>query len=133
MFIPGVIQTLACLGVPSVFVGADTEGPDESLRNLLSMAELILRIARDPKFPRNKFLEAVSNAEPGTVLPSWSAETGSADLPEDFTTTVLTVERFAGGKPAGSQGILELVSPGSALSSVLEPGLQFIPYQRRRS
>ncbi len=128
VFIPGIIQILAAIGVTSVFVGADTEGIDKSLRDLLSMAELIIRVKRKISFPKSKLEEILNgNLQDGILLPGGRIKVSS--LPDKFPTTELTVERYAGGKPAGSQGILELVSRDSVFNGILPDGLQFMPYR----
>jgi KaiC/GvpD/RAD55 family RecA-like ATPase len=125
VFIPGIIQTLAAIGVTSVFVGADTEGVDEGLRNLLSMAELIVRVKRRP-FGKKRFLDLLPHASEDSVRRGGKEE--AEKLPDRFLSTELTVERYAGGKSAGSQGLLEFVTEDSVLCGVLSRGLQFIPY-----
>jgi KaiC/GvpD/RAD55 family RecA-like ATPase len=126
VFIPGIIQTLAAIGVTSVFVGADTDEPDEALRNLLSMAELIISVKRQRSFQKDRFIGMLPNASKDSVRKDGTRE--AELLPDTFLTTELTVVRYAGGKAAGSQGLLEFVAQNSALCRVLSPGLQFIPY-----
>jgi KaiC/GvpD/RAD55 family RecA-like ATPase len=130
VFIPGIIQTLSSIGVTSVFVGADTEGIDKSLKDLLSMAELVLRARRkkNPKKERLKEILARTISERRQGLSNSNLDSLIDALPKDLTITELTVERYAGGKPAGSQGMLELVTDKSLFKSILNPGLQFIPY-----
>lgn len=132
VFIPAIIQTLSALGVTSVFVAAGEEGLDNELRNLLSMAELILRVDKKEDFTRDKFKEILKHAEPE----SWRVDPASdtfaaalAELPDQFAVSVLTVERYAGGRPAGMQGMLELVAKPSLFYRLLKPGLQFIPFR----
>lgn len=132
VFIPGIIQTLSSLDVTSVFVGADTEGADkdESLRDLLSMAELILRIT--PRELKPEELQSIpANVPPESRNPKWdgSPDDPQRPFPQKITATVLRVERYAGGKPAGSEGLLELVSPESPFQHILAPGLQFVPFR----
>jgi KaiC/GvpD/RAD55 family RecA-like ATPase len=124
VFIPGIIQTLAAIGVTSVFVGADTEGVDEGLKNLLSMAELIVTLKRKMFNTRKQFMKILPNAAPDSVL----SREGVEQLPDRFPSTELTVVRYAGGKAAGSQGLMDFVTPESVLYGVLTHGLQFIPY-----
>lgn len=130
VFVPGIIQTLSSIGVTSVFVGADTEGIDDSLRDLLSMAELILRVTRKENMAKDGLRDILSSASTPWKkdLSKEQRQAVIDSLPESLSITELTVERYAGGKPAGSQGMLELVTGDSRIASVLAPGLQFISY-----
>jgi archaellum biogenesis ATPase FlaH len=133
VLIPGIIQTLSHLGVTSIFIGADEELADESIRNLLSMAELIIRMKRVDDFPHHKFVQILRNAHkvvrPLTTA-SRKAELLKLGHEKKYSITELTVERFAGGKPAGLQGMLELVTSQSIFTGILLPGLHFIPYRK---
>lgn len=121
VFIPGIIQTLTAMQVTSIFVGADSGGEDESLRNLLSMAELILTTRR-ATYEKAFFLRILEN------VPELKRKGGIDALPATFQSTELTVVRHAGGHAAGGQGLLELVVEDSPLVDVLPTGLQLIPY-----
>jgi KaiC/GvpD/RAD55 family RecA-like ATPase len=134
VFIPGIIQTLSSLGVTSVFIGADTEEEesDDSLRNLLSMAELIIRMRRVEQFKHDKFLKILGNADADALAPEGTERVeklAKLKAEKEYGITELTVERYAGGKPAGLKGMLELVTPQSPFDGILKPGLQFIPYR----
>ena len=136
VFIPGIIQTLSSLGVTSVFVAASAEGPeegpDEGLRNLLSMAELILRVDKNSNFHKATFEKILNNADADSIRTDLTPDAitrALSELPNTFAISELTVERYAGGHPAGMQGMLELVAEKTLLSSLLRPGLQFIPFR----
>jgi KaiC/GvpD/RAD55 family RecA-like ATPase len=130
VFIPGIIQTLASIGVTSVFVGADTEGTDKSLLDLLSMAELVIRARRKKISKKDKLKDIL--AKTGSERKEGLSDDRLPDLidalPKELSITELTVERYAGGKPAGSQGMLELVTDKSLFKEILKPGLHFISY-----
>jgi KaiC/GvpD/RAD55 family RecA-like ATPase len=131
VFIPGIIQTLSHLGVTSIFIGADEEDTaDESIQNLLSMAELIIRMKRVEKFPLQRIQQVLANADDDSLRSAAVRLGGKLGKELDLPMTELTVERYAGGKPAGLQGMLELVTPQSLFTGMLDPGLQFIPYRR---
>jgi hypothetical protein len=113
-------------------VAADTERPDEGLRNLLSMAELILRVKRVRNFKKDRLREIFKNADEDTLRMDLSeAERDDAwdGIQDTLSVSEMTVERYAGGKPAGTQGILELVAKGTPFSKLLKPGLHFIPHR----
>lgn len=132
VFIPGIIQTLSSLGVTSVFVAADTEKPDGGLRNLLSMAELIVRVKRTEPETKKRLREILKNGDKTSLrtdLTEEQLERAWAEFPDPCAISELTVERYAGGRPAGMQGMLELVKEGTPFFRLLKPGLQFIPYQ----
>jgi KaiC/GvpD/RAD55 family RecA-like ATPase len=133
VFIPGIIQTLSHLGVTSIFIGADAEVLDDSIHNLLSMAELIIRMRRIDEFPHGRFVQIFSNArEAALKLKPQRKREELIKLKREgkYPITELAVERFAGGKTAGLQGMLELVTAQSLFNGLLNPGLQFIPYRR---
>jgi KaiC/GvpD/RAD55 family RecA-like ATPase len=131
VFIPGIIQTLSSIGVTSVFVGADTEGIDKSLRDLLSMAELIVRFKRKKKYAKETFIKILSDAKDQwkTGVTADNLASKLEKVEDTFPITELTVERYAGGQPAGAHGMLELVTTESVATEVLPLGLHFIPYR----
>ena len=127
IFIPGIIQMLSAEEVTSIFVAAREEQVATEYYGLLSMAELILSLER----------ESVSRSDCSPWIKSWIAPEASDDtlrqtLPQDLSTVRLTVLRFAGGRPAGASGLLELVKPGHPFYSLCgKSGLMFVPCVER--
>jgi KaiC/GvpD/RAD55 family RecA-like ATPase len=123
VFVPAILQTLASLDVTSIFVGAGREDQDEGIRNLLSMAELILGFSR--RTFKSDELKGVLLENRHMCIPN--AQVDSLNSIAGFETTVLTVERYAGGHSAGAEGLLELVDRNSVFNKVLVPGLHLLP------
>jgi KaiC/GvpD/RAD55 family RecA-like ATPase len=138
IFIPGIIQMLSAEGVTSYFVAADDvrrsdNGSDRHPQTgfdyygLDAMAELILQLRRGPE-ARKRYFELLRQARPQDLPP---LDNGlELELPETVSRVELSVERFAGGQPAGAAGILELVGDGTAVlhKIVGRNGLILVPY-----
>ena len=127
IFIPGIIQMLSAEEATSIFVAAHEEQVRPEYYGLLSMAELILSLEREP----------VNRSECLPWIRSWLAPDATTEalervLPVELQTVKLTVIRFAGGQPAGATGMLELVKPGHPFYELCgHSGLMFIPCVER--
>lgn len=137
IFIPGIIQMLSAEGVTSYFVAADdvraVEGTEDgqgqvgsNYYGLDAMAELILRLRRGTMQRAEYFKLVTSARDAKTQLPNRKL---LKQLAPYVSRVEVSVERFAGGKPAGAAGILELVGHGSTLEKIVgRRGLIMVPY-----
>jgi hypothetical protein len=124
---------LTAEGVTSYFVAARDQESGDDYYGLLSMAELILSFTRRP-LPREEYQNYMRSLLPETLdSPRDQAVREWEDnLDQTMATVELTVVRFAGGEPAGANGILELFKDGSEMNHVFgRRGLVFIPARRR--
>lgn len=129
IFVPGLIQMLSAEGVTSFFVAAhEPHQKDQTseYHGLLSMAELILEFERD-EFDRDHYLACVEKTQSPKETNLALASQKLSPLREAVR---LRVARFAGGEPAGSSGILELIDSASPLFDLFgkKEGLHFVPF-----
>ena len=131
IFLPGVIQMLSAEDATSIFVSAHEESISPDHYGLMSNAELIVSFKREP------MLKAAYAKEIESVLDKRAKSRFKGlliGLPESVSTVKLSVDRFAGGQPAGANGILELVTAGSPLRGIVTTNfgdLIFVPVDRR--
>jgi hypothetical protein len=125
---------LTAENITSYFVAAKDPEAGEEYYGLLSMAELILLLKREPiqKADYIDYLKSLSNdgqkEEQLDAVSKWES-----DLDEKVAVVELSVVRFAGGEPAGAHGILELFKNGSETSLIFDrKGLVFVPSADRR-
>jgi KaiC/GvpD/RAD55 family RecA-like ATPase len=96
IFIPGIIQILTGEGVTSLFISVNETGQPEKQYGLLPMADLILSF-RKVKIPDDKYnmIREGNN----------KLEVCKSDNREEV---VVRIDRFAGGKKSGKEGVLQL-------------------------
>lgn len=120
IFIPAMIHCLAGEEVTSIFIAVNEPGQPEAQYGLLPMADLILSFKR----------ERISDLEYYQIH--------KKDIPTDIKKEetreeiVLEVSRFAGGKKAGTKGLLELVYSDQEITKTLlkkDPGLHFTKWE----
>ena len=93
---------LSAEGASSFFVAAEDTNSDHEYYGLTSMAELIISLNRKiyERATYAKFVKAVY----GKAISQDAWKSRVSKLPEDVSTVEITVERFAGGQPAGATG-----------------------------
>jgi KaiC/GvpD/RAD55 family RecA-like ATPase len=128
MFIPGILSMLSAEGVATFVVAAEDKSDANEYYGLTSMAELILSFKRCA-YGRTRYADRVKAVYGRqTDVSAW--ESAVRELPPRVSTVELTVERFAGGEPAGASGLLELIGnkedPKYALHQRL--GMVFTPF-----
>jgi KaiC/GvpD/RAD55 family RecA-like ATPase len=131
IFIPGIVETLSAENITSIFCAVQEPGQPEEQYGLLSMADLIVRF-RPHILKKTEYLSCVREYRLRKGQPELGlhAKVDRAMPGSEGAVVQLTVERFAGGHPAGASGMLELVdSKESALFALYEKlGLHFVPY-----
>jgi hypothetical protein len=129
IFVPGIVQMLSAEGATSYFVAArerpagmelgkvmESEHHSGNNYGLDAMAELILLLDRR-KYSRTEYFNYIKDAFPSPLSePDYFGKT--QEYPNEITSVQLSVERFAGGQPAGAAGILELVKPDGLLREI---------------
>jgi KaiC/GvpD/RAD55 family RecA-like ATPase len=125
IFVPGIIHMLTAESITSYFVAASTD-EDGGDHGLLSMAELILETERIA-MAKDQYLALLRRAVPQDES-VWKAI--DEYLGERVSVVTLSVERFAGGDPAGAQGVLELLQ-GELARLVGRDGMLFMPMSQR--
>lgn len=117
IFVPGIVECLSGEGVTGIFIGVDE--PDQPVEQfgLLPMADLIV-----------SFYPYIFRY--GDYLAYLVKDAGTAENHQErgHEAIVLEVVRYAGGKRAGSRGLLELVSEGN-LGPYTRGGLNFTPIE----
>lgn len=102
IFIPSIIQLLIGEEVTSIFIAVDEEGQPKGQYGLLPMADLIISFH---KFTLNSetYIDIFKGLEDYdfSILQNNPEERFREEV-------IITVERYAGGKKAGTKGILEL-------------------------
>jgi hypothetical protein len=108
IFIPGIVQMLSASGVISIFVAAADEGRDAQrpeYYTLMSIAEVLASMRRE-ETPREAYCSLVEKwYRDGKKLPL----AVTRKLRDKHTAVARSVDRFAGGRPAGARGLLELI------------------------
>jgi hypothetical protein len=141
IFIPGIIAMLSAEGVTSYFVAADDirggkahKGSqnygDHDYYGLDAMAELILRLRR-VRMEREAYYDLLVKARDDDQDNLPDRDAILSVLPPRISSVELSVERFAGGQPAGAAGLLELIGQQSTpvpYKIVQKNGLFLIPY-----
>ena len=115
IFVPGIVECLSGEGVTGIFIGVDE--PDQPVEQfgLLPMADLIVSFY-PYIFRYSDYLSYLGNKS--------TTEADRRDRGHEAI--VLEVVRYAGGKRAGSRGLLELVSEND-LGPYTRGGLNFTP------
>ncbi|MCL2651660.1 MAG: hypothetical protein FWD60_11645 [Candidatus Azobacteroides sp.] len=100
IFIPSIIQILIGEEITSIFIAVDEKDQPVEQYGLLPMADLILSFHQ----------HQLTNKQYDDILRTIgkSTENNKKDETQKRDEIILTVERFAGGKKAGSKGLLEL-------------------------
>jgi KaiC/GvpD/RAD55 family RecA-like ATPase len=106
IFIPSIIQVLIGEEITSIFIAVDEKDQPVEQYGLLPMADLILSFHKY-KLSSSTYLD-ILRSDIGRNYLIEPDNNESMDTREEI---ILTVERFAGGKKAGSKGLLELGNP----------------------
>lgn len=128
IFVPGIIETLSAEEITSIFIAVEEPGQPPEQYGLLSMADLIVQ------FTQRDFL----TEDYCRLLGRWvdhvkkmnTDELASLkkQMPEYYSSVVMSVVRYSGGQAAGGGGILELVEEGSDVMGLYgEARLFFTP------
>ncbi len=129
IFIPGIIASLSGENVTSIFIAVDEAGQPEEQYGLIPMADFVLSF-RHYRFYLKQYYKHLINSGYSNIDFRYINEQMSrkAVISEQKIkdTTVIQVQRFAGGEMARSAGILELVTQED--DPIYEnTGLHFIP------
>ncbi len=129
ILIPGIIETLSADGITSFFIAVEEPGQPPEQYGLLSMADAIISFTHefftkdDYCSHLNKYLKYDEKDK--------SVIGAIEDLTDPIETTVMRVNRFAGGRAPGAFGILELIHHESRKRHIFDKiGLNFIPISK---
>jgi len=103
IFIPSIIQILIGEEITSIFIAVDEKDQPVEQYGLLPMSDLILSFHKYRM--DNKMYIDILNSDPNSKY-DISDEIKDAEIHREEI--IITVERFAGGKKAGSKGLVEL-------------------------
>ena len=129
IFIPGIIASLSGENVTSIFIAVDEAGQPEEQYGLIPMADFVLSF-RHHRFYLEQYYQNLKNSKYEYVkkdhIEKEMSKKDKADKDQVKDTTVIQVQRFAGGEMARSAGILELITQKND-PIYTKPGLHFIP------
>jgi len=137
IFVPGIVGTLCGEGITSIFVAVDEPGQPAEQYGLLPMADLILEFKEQQCSVMEYCTQRETVAKLSSRLQQRMQDMRQMDPASGYQYVEMRVVRDAGGRKAGSRGMLELVRPGDldrAGKSMLyeETGLYFTPLSSRR-
>lgn len=119
IFVPGIIEALSGEKVTSIFISVDEPGQPQAQYGLLPMADLILKFDRY-RVNQKDYYTAHGKED------DFHKVQNEKQFNENRECVFLEVSRYAGGKQAGTKGLLELVySDEESESIITEPGLHF--------
>jgi KaiC/GvpD/RAD55 family RecA-like ATPase len=121
IFIPGIIASLTGENTTSIFIAVDEPGQPEKQYGLIPMADFVLSFSRR----RFKLGDYYNHLKYFQIEKAY-IKMDDVTKEQVKDTTVVQVQRFAGGEMAGAMGFLELVTHHDT-SLYNRDGLHFIP------
>jgi KaiC/GvpD/RAD55 family RecA-like ATPase len=105
IFIPSIIQLLIGEEVTSIFIAVDEEGQPKGQYGLLPMADLIISFHKY-RMRMDTYLGIFNNDKAYNFSEYYNGEKNPEEIYREEV--ILSIERYAGGRKAGTKGILEL-------------------------